>query len=108
MTYDITWDVGYVEFDTDEQGKRHVNQLHFTCKCVDSATGELSSVYGTTDGSDVTRVYTQQALAAIPKTTFINWVHQALGQEEVDRVEAQVTAELDEALNPTPRGFVPE
>lgn len=108
MTYSTTWDVSFCEFNVEPDNKQKVTSLHWECVVADDVSEELVRAYGTVSAADQNRVYTQAALQAVPKATFIQWIHQALGEEEVTAIEAGTTAALDSRLTPTQGGFVPE
>lgn len=108
MTYNTTWDVSFCEFSVEPDNKQKVTTLHWECVVTDDVSEEFARAYGTVHTADQNRVYTQAALEAVPKATFIQWIHQALTEEEVTETEARLTAELDAKVTPTQGGFVPE
>lgn len=103
----IEWITGYCEYDSNEQpaGNVKVTDLHWTCTASDS--GESVSLVGSVNAAQQDRVYTLASLQNVPQHVMTNWVHQAMGAEDVAAVEANAAAQLEEKLNPTSGGFVP-
>ena len=93
------WSAPAVDWVDDEQpGQVKVTILHWRCTLtVEDLT---ASSYGTTP-DDGNRVYTLAALEAVPESVVIGWIHQALGQEEVDRIEQALVDNIEAQANPT-------
>lgn len=98
------WKVKRCLYSNEPNNKVKVSNLHWTATLVD---GEFSaSRYGSV-GDDQNRVYTKAALKNVPDHVMVKWVQQALGQDEVDRIEAALLADIAEQRNPTHGSFVP-
>lgn len=94
------WTSPAVDWDnTDQQqGQVKVTNLHYRVDL--EADGFTASTYGTTpDGQN--RVYTLPALEAVPESAVIGWIQQALGAEEVARIEQGLVDGIEAQKNPT-------
>ena len=75
-----------------------VTTLHWRCSLTE---GEFSaSSYGTTP-DDQNRVYTKPALENVPESVIIGWIQQALGDEEVARIEQSLVDSIAFQKTPT-------
>ena len=94
------WNANATDWVDDEGNSPNVKvtTLHWGCSLVD---GEFTArSYGTTpDGQN--RVYTKQALSNVPESVVIGWIKQALGDEEVARIEQALADNIAEQQNPT-------
>ena len=100
------WKVGYCEYTSKDQqnGQVLVTTLHWTASLTD---GEYTaSSYGTTP-DDSNRVYALPALQAVPEHVILGWAQDALGQEEVDRIEQALADDIELQKNPVDGGFNP-
>lgn len=82
-----------------------VTTLHW--RAVLEADGFTASSYGTTP-DDQDRIYTLPALEAVPESVVIGWIQQALGAEEVARIEQALLDDIAEQKNPTTGTVSPE
>jgi hypothetical protein len=79
-------------------GQVKVSTLHWRVSLTD---GDLSSSsYGTTP-PDQPRVYTLAALEAVPESVVVKWILDALGPEEVARIEKGLADDIVEQKTPT-------
>jgi hypothetical protein len=79
-------------------GQVKVTTLHYRASLTDGTY--TASTYGTTP-DDQNRVYTLPALEAVPESVVIGWIHQALGDEEVQRIEQGLLDSIESQKNPT-------
>jgi len=100
------WKTGYCEYDVVENTNNvKVSALHWACSKQDA---EFSgSSYGSVSAADQNRVYTLAALSNVPEHVMTGWVQQALGEEEVQRIEDAIDAQIVEAKTPTSGGLTP-
>ena len=111
-TLQYTWTTGYVEYDkvSGGVGQTKVTTLHWSCEAKDAsgdAPYHVARSIGTVDVSDQNRKYPLAALQAVPDATFIKWVHQAMGDDEKNRIEADLATQYQEIRYPTHGGFTP-
>ena len=94
------WSAPAVDWnDVEEsQGQVKVTTLHW--RCTEDAGEFTGSSYGTTP-DDGSRVYTKPALESIPESVVIGWIQQALGDEEVARIEQALLDDIEQQKNPT-------
>jgi hypothetical protein len=93
------WSAPAVDWVDDEQpGQVKVTTLHWRATL--EADGFTASSYGTTP-DEGNRVYTKPALEAVPESVVIGWIHQALGDEEVARIEQALLDDIAQQKNPT-------
>ena len=96
----VIWEAPAVDWDSHEQtqGQVKVTTLHYRAHLEDQ--GFSASTYSTTpDGQN--RVYTLPALEAVPESVVIGWIQQALGPEEVARIEQGLADNIESQVNPT-------
>lgn len=102
---EYTWKTGHCKYENEGSKKVKVSSLHWTCTGVD---GEFfGSSYGSISAVDQNRVYTLAALQAVPGSVMTGWIKQALGDEDVQRIEDGVAAQIAEKQVPTKGGFAP-
>ena len=89
----------------DGSGQVKVTTLHWRATL--EADGFTATSYGTTP-DDQNRVYTKPALEAVPESVVIGWIKQALGDEEVARIEQALLDNIAEQKNPTSGTVNPE
>lgn len=95
--------VDWVDLE-DDSSQCKVTTLHWRATLVD---GEFTaSSYGTTP-DDQNRVYTKPALESVPESVVIGWIQQALGDEEVARIEQALADDIAEQAAPTGGTVVP-
>ena len=101
------WKTGYCEYDIEEggTGQVKVTTLHWLCSKTEGLNA--ASSYGTIDASEQSRVYTLPALQNVPESVMTGWVQQALGAEEVARIETDLDNQLIEQATPTHGGLSP-
>ena len=93
------WSAPAVDWVDDEQpGQVKVTTLLWRATLADAEFS--ASSYGTTP-DDGNRVYTKPALEAVPESVVIGWIHQALGDEEVARIEQALVDDIAQQKNPT-------
>ena len=95
-----TWNAPAVDWQDveDNPSQCKVTTLHWRATLVD---GDFTaSSYGTTP-DDQNRVYTKPALENVPESVVIGWIQQALGDEEVARIEQALADNIAEQQNPT-------
>ena len=94
------WSAPAVDWnDVEEsQGQVKVTILHW--RCTEGAGEFTASSYGTTP-DDQNRVYTKPALESVPESVVIGWIQQALGDEEVARIEQALLDDIEQQKNPT-------
>ena len=94
------WSAPAVDWTNVEQvsGQVKVTTLHYRATLTDGPL--TASSYGTTP-DDQDRVYTMAALEAVPESVVIGWIQQALGAEEVARIEQQLADDIVEQKTPT-------
>ena len=95
-----TWSAPAVDWQDveDNPSQCKVTTLHWRATLVD---GDFTaSSYGTTP-DDQNRVYTKPALENVPESVVIGWIQQALGDEEVARIEQALADNIAEQQNPT-------
>jgi hypothetical protein len=100
------WTVSYCGWSNEgqSQGQVKVTVLHWRATLDE---GEFhAEQYGSTP-DDQNRIYTLAGLEAVPEAVMVGWAQQALGQEEVDRIEAALAADIAEQQNPTTGGVSP-
>jgi hypothetical protein len=70
MSIQLTWKTGYCEYQNNEQPNVKVTTLHWEVTGFDDAVAESATgrVYGTVNAADQNRVYTLQALQAVPES----------------------------------------
>lgn len=83
------WAVTSIDYMTRPNDLVVAYKLNWTC-AIDTAVRE-----GSTDVLEQNRVYTKQAMDAVPNTTLIQWLHQAMGSDLVTSIETKVQHELD-------------
>ena len=96
----VKWNAPAVDWQDleDNPNQMRVTTLHWRASLTE---GEFTaSSYGTTP-DDQNRVYTKPALENVPESVVIGWIHQALGQEEVDRIEQRLADDIAQQQNPT-------
>ena len=95
-----TWTAPAVDWNDVEEspGQVKVTTLHWRCTEADAEF--TASSYGTTP-DDGSRVYTKPALESVPESVVIDWIHQALGDEEVARIEQALLDDIEQQKNPT-------
>ena len=93
------WSAPAVDWqDAEQQGQVKVSTLHWRATL--EADGYTASSYGATP-DDGDRVYTLPALEAVPESVVIGWIKQALGDEEVARIEQALLDDIVEQKTPT-------
>ena len=116
MTMQYEWKCGHVEWASEPvanhgngAGQVKVTTLHWNCVAWDDAhdLGQTVNSIGTVSAADQNRKYPLPALQAVPEATFIKWVHQAMGDDEKNRIEADLATRHQELINPTHGGFTP-
>lgn len=109
---EITWFCSYCEYLFDDPskpaGQVRVTTLHWQCRGYDTDTTNFGQSIGTEDVSDQSRQYTLAALQSVPSSVMVNWVHQAMGQEQVDEIEVNVKAQVEAMNLPPGGGLTPE
>jgi hypothetical protein len=96
---DVIWSAPAVDWVDDEQpGQVKVTTLHWRARL--EVDGFSASSYGATP-DDQNRVYTKAALEAVPESVVIGWIHQALGDEEVARIEQALLDDIAQQKTPT-------
>ena len=102
---DPIWKVSRCEYDILETGgQTKVTNLHWNVTLDDG--GLLASSYGST-GDDQNRTYALPALQNVPESVMVKWVHDAMGDEEVERVEQSLRDNIVEQKTPTSGGITP-
>jgi len=95
-----TWKAPAVDWKDveDNPSQCKVTTLHWLATLTE---GEFTaSSYGTTP-DDQNRVYTKPSLENVPESVVIGWIQQALGDEEVARIEQALADNIAEQQNPT-------
>ena len=94
------WSAPAVDWNDVEEstGQVKVTTLHWRCTETDAEF--TASSYGTTP-DDQNRVYTKPALENVPESVVIGWIQQALGDEEVARIEQALLDDIEQQKNPT-------
>lgn len=94
------WSAPAVDWTDAEQGNGQVKvtTLHWRATLADAEFS--ASSYGTTP-DDGNRVYTKPALENVPESVVIGWIQQALGDEEVARIEQRLLDDIEMQKNPT-------
>jgi hypothetical protein len=100
------WTVPALDWSDDEDspGMVKVGTLHWRVQLEDS--GYSAGAYGATQDTGG-RVYTKVALAAVPASVVVGWVQEALGAEEVTRLEQSLADSITEQQNPTSGTITP-
>jgi hypothetical protein len=100
------WTSPLVEWEDVEgnPSQMKVTTLHWRATLVD---GEFVAVLFGTTPDDQNRVYTKPALENVPESTVIGWIQQALGQEEVDRIEQALVDDIAQQKTPTSGTITP-
>ena len=113
---DPVWKCGWCEYDMAPEGvpagQVKVTTLHWDATQAepnaDPEEDDYSArQYGTVSTADQNRVYTLPALQNVPNHVMVGWVQDALGEEEVDRIEAALQANIDLQVTPTSGGLTP-
>ncbi len=103
------WLTTYCAWDNDDPGtpagQVRVTILHYTVEKIVDGVGAAKN--GRVDTSDENRQYTLAALEAVPESVMTGWVKDALGTEEVQRIEDGIDAEIAEKNDPTSGGLIP-
>ncbi len=100
------WGAPALDWTNEEQtqGQVKVTTLHWRATL--EADGFTASSYGATP-DDQNRVYTKPALENVPGSVVIGWIQQALGAEEVARIEQALLDDIAEQKNPTSGSVTP-
>ena len=103
---DVIWSAPAVDWTNEEQvgGQVKVTTLHYRAELTEDIYTATS--YGTTP-DDGNRVYTLPALEAVPESVVIGWIQQALGAEEVARIEQALADDIAEQKTPTSGSVTP-
>jgi hypothetical protein len=104
---DVIWKAAAVDWAEDgastmptaaASAQVKVTTLHYRASLTDGTY--TASNYGTTP-DDQNRVYTLPALENVPESVVIGWIKQALGDEEVQRIEQGLVDSIESQKNPT-------
>jgi hypothetical protein len=98
------WKVSRTDYDIDPDGSGQVKvtNLHWRATLIE---GEFTaSSYGSA-GDDQNRVYPLPALENVPESVVVGWVQDALGEEEVARIEQSMVDNIAEQKTPTSGGI---
>jgi hypothetical protein len=91
----FTWTapaVNYVTTADQKNGQVKVSVLNWKCKYEEDEY--VVSSYGNTP-DDQNRVYTKPALESVPEHAVVKWVKDALGSEEVARIEQDLVDKIE-------------
>lgn len=96
----VNWSAPAVDWQDVEgnPSQAKVTTLHWAATLEDQ--GFTAHAYGAT-ADDQNRVYTKPALESVPEATVVEWIHQALGAEEVQAVENRLADSIADQANPT-------
>jgi hypothetical protein len=91
--------------DDDSPGMVNVTSLHWQALLVE---GEYTArAYGAAPDTG-NRVYTKAALEAVPANIVVNWIHDALGADEVAALEQRLADDISQQQNPTSGSTTPK
>jgi len=105
---EVTWYTKYYDYSVVKEspnGQVQVETLHWRTS-LDEDEFHAES-YGTVSTADQSRVYTLPALQNVPESVMTGWVKDAMGTEEVDRVEQSLRDNIAEQKNPQSGGGTP-